>query len=161
MKKLLIVISLLAIVEVLAQNSHPALYIFLTPESEAKSSVASDDAVVLETYFLDFSKSDRILYKLSMSSANVLNKNVTVKGGRSKLFVIKYLNEKGNNLPFIVSKKDIINSLTWEEIIYKTEPNNFAEILNAFKVVYLISAPSLAENYFIAKKVTIEEVPRM
>jgi hypothetical protein len=138
----------------LSQENKRNLFIFLNEKPKLE---VINDSIFFQTFEIDFDiKSNTTDIELKINKTGNLENKICVKASSNKVVILKYLNKKSDNFPSLVSKKEVLNYLNYNDIICCVKFDNFIRILSSFNV-YVINSDYNSDEYFIAKKVNFEK----
>ncbi|MFT6749770.1 MAG: hypothetical protein ACJAQ1_001725 [Flavobacterium sp.] len=156
MKNYISLLLIFVITSCFSQIEQKNLYIFHSNEPDFFTTKSNDSLINLEIYHINFDLKKQRNYELKMNQDGNLIKSISLKGFSDIVFKFTYFNNNNNNSPQLIFKKNIVNALTYKEIIENISSENFKEIIKNFKNIYLINSKDIYENYFISKKVIVE-----
>lgn len=138
-----------------SQKKPNEIYLFFNkkPAIEIKN-----DTLLFQKFILDFnlaSNAKEIFLKID-KNGNLI-KNIKIKSSRDRNINLTYINENDNNVPMLIHKNQIKNSLMYEEIVANINPENFYEIVSNYDV-YIIECELNDKEYYMAKKVFLEKL---
>jgi oligoribonuclease NrnB/cAMP/cGMP phosphodiesterase (DHH superfamily) len=153
---ILTVIIILFYAQTNAQAEKKSFFLLYHNNSKIKKTESKNDTINIELFTIDFNKVNIVTYQISIDKFGNLSKRIQTKPIHEKIFEFSYTNSKSNNIPILISKNAIVNSLDYDEIISKVKSDDFLKILNNFNV-YFINADLSFEDYYLAKKVKFEK----
>jgi hypothetical protein len=139
-----------------AQTEKKNFYLLYHGDSGLLITQSKNDTINVEFFAIDFNRVNVATYNLSFDKSGDLIKKPVIRPSHERVFRFSYTNYRSDNIPILVSKNAIGNSLTYDEVIYKVKSDDFLKILDNFNV-YFINIDSTFDNYYMAKKVKLEK----
>jgi hypothetical protein len=139
-----------------AQNSKKDLYIFF-PESTKVALKNNSGKVELYQLILK-PECDKGSYKLSMDTNGNLKKESFIKAGNATIVRLTYNNIDGKNSPKLVSKTELINTVTYDELSCLSTFEKIIALMDNFNL-FLVTLGEVSGDFFIAKKITFDVLP--
>lgn len=147
--KAIVFFSFLFSLNCFAQKSD--LYLFLDEDNDSR---------IFRSYTSD---SNFEVYYLSIKKKKDAGGNELVITAKSNpLIKITYLNNKNNNLPFVIRKSKIFNSISYPNYFYIENYKSIIEMLKKSKNIYIIESKYEEDKiFYMAKKVVYEVISKL
>lgn len=153
MRKLMLIFVLVTAVACKAQVVKQDLYIF-TDRNPVRE--VSDGTSAYQKFDIDFDAtcSSKVV-NIAVNDSGSLEKNIKVKATANKIVSLVYKNQSGDNNPRQINRGNIVNFLTYDEILCNLDIEKFMQITSRFNI-YLVQGERNSDTVFLAKKVTLE-----
>ncbi|HEU4496160.1 MAG TPA: hypothetical protein VFR70_03840 [Flavobacterium sp.] len=154
MKKVMIFFAFINMLACKAQNIEHSLFIF-TDKNPVRE--ISDGSFVYQKFDIDFEPiCNSKIVDIKVNKNGILEKNIKVKATTNKIVSLIYKNQNAdNNNSRQVNQDDIVNFLTYDEIICNLDIEEFMKIASKFNI-YIIQGERNSTRIYLAKKVTLE-----
>ncbi len=152
MKK--IVVFLICIYSSLSYSQIRDLYILIDNEAVFDTIRAKNDSINLKIYRLNFN-SNSLEYEFYINEDQKLSKRIFSKSRKSKIIELVYKSVRGNNPQIMINEDQVVNLLTYKEMLYAKNFDNLISVIKSFDRIFISNMDNKSNDLMIVEKVTL------